>query len=99
MALRTHRIERIVYAENGLCAETNSAIFDAIEEHPETNDLRNGDGGGTIELPLFALKEILEEAKEQGTLSKEDIDELEKEINSLVSLGKEDEDYIIYDCF
>lgn len=96
MSINAHRVEKVVYAEDGMTFRAGSALASAIEEHPETNDFRNMEGSGVLELPLRALKEILEEKE---NLEEHEIEVLTKEIAKLEKEGKDNEDYILYDMF
>jgi len=97
MSARAHRVEKIVYAE-GIFFVSGTPLGDAIINYSETNDFRNQDGGGNIEITLGGLQTILGEAEEWGLLP-ENIADLQDEINDLVSLGKEADEYIVYDIF
>lgn len=95
MGQRAHRIKKIVYAE-GIFFIPGTPLGDAVMNHEETNDFRNQDGGGNIEIPLRCLKDILE----NSDLNDEDKDTLGLEIIELVqNEKKDDDDYIVYDIF
>ena len=96
MSINAHRIKKVVYADNGLTFKSGNKLACLIENHPETNDFRNMEGGGILELPLSALKEILNENKD---LEPQEIEALTKEIAELEKEGREDGEYIQYDMF
>jgi hypothetical protein len=97
MSQRAHRVLKIVYAE-GIFFVAGTPLGDAVTNYSETNDFRNQEGGGNIEITLGGLQTILGEAEEWGLLP-EDVSTLQEEINDLISLGKSVDDYIIYDIF
>lgn len=99
MSITSHRIKKIVYAERAISFRSGDNLGDAILSHPTTNDFRNDDGGGVIEIPLSSLKEIFE-LFEEYDLTKEDAEMLKAEIEQISLEGdKTDDDYILYDLF
>lgn len=97
MSQRAHRIIKIVYAETTLF-KLGSNLGNAIINHDDTNDFRNQDGGGNIEIPFRGLKQILGNSQALK-LSSEEIDELISEIMVLESEDKDLDDYICYDIY
>jgi hypothetical protein len=98
MGVRAHRIKEIVYAEQALFKMGASKLGDFLENHGDTNDNRNQDGGGIMEFPFRVLKEAFEQKDKIG-LEEYDIQCLKMEIADLEKEGKEDNDYVCYDLF
>lgn len=98
MSINSHRILKVIYAEKGLSFRSGSPLGNAIENHAETNDFRNMDGNGVVELPLRALQEILEDQRAY-LLEVSEIKALKEEIDALRSMGTDESTYIQYDMF
>lgn len=98
MSLRTHRIKKIIYDDSAMCINSSSKLFEAILSYPDTNDMRNQDGGGIVETPFKNLLDI-EENHDFYELSTNDILSLHTEIQQLRRNKTDESEYILYDMF
>jgi len=97
MGIRAHRVKKLEYADHTLFKRGAGNLGDFLEDHEETNNQINGEGG-QIEFPFSVLKEALEKAEELK-LDDYDIETLKAEIDTIEKEGKDDDDYIIYHLF
>jgi hypothetical protein len=98
MGQRARRIIKIQYANTSLFKLGDNPLSEFLLDHEDTNDFRNGDGGGNIEFPFRVLKEALVQAEEIN-MDGDDIITLQKEIRAITAEGKDDDDYIEYTIY
>ncbi len=96
MSVRSHRIKEVIYDESSMNFSSGDALCEAIRSNG--SDKTDMEGGGIIEIPFIALKDILEN-KGDYDFNEEQIEELTNEVNHLTELGTDDDTYITYDMF
>lgn len=90
MSTRGYRIAIIQYAERPLFTANNEdPIYNFLENHDDTVDRRNCDGGGQLEVHIDALKEA----------RKLDLDDKQRERLEEEIKEAEEKEWILYDLF
>lgn len=95
MSVRAYRVNKIDWEDNPSFNLWHDYKLMAYFETQDMWDGRSDGGGGTIELPIKALKGAIKNAKKLG-LDKPHIEAFKKDI---AWLKKKGEEFIQYECY
>jgi len=95
MSIRAHRVNTLEYASSPTfnCSH-ETELFDFLLDDERTQDGRNMDGSGIVEVKLETLQEALNSRELQ--LDEDTRSDLQADMASAREKGR---DYILYDCF